>query len=610
MEPRVKAIEDLGRRLLIGGGAIGTRLRESAGAAYRLVELLNLRAPDAVRAVHRDYRDAGADALLANTFAANPLTLAEADAAEACEAVNRAGVALAREVAGDGCDVWASVGPLSLGLRLDDFPHDRLLAAYATQCRALAGADALVLETFAEPREAAAALAAATATGLPVIFQMGHTGRGQSGLLRMDVLLDLAVRAGVRAIGVNCRHPGEILEAARHLATRTALPLVVAPNAGSPTIDRGRVLYRLPPEEFVQLAEAAWERGVAMVAGCCGTGPEHVRAAVARLRGRAVRPREPAATPASVSAASPVAPHAAENPVRRLMRSDRFLVSVEVRADRGSPVAALCEAAVELAAAGADFVDVPDKPGASVSRDAAVVAARLQEDAGKPAIVHRAAIHGNLLEAHSSLIGYGDLGLHGVLALTGDSPSIGPLGSVASRVGDLKSSVELLRLIRTLRDGATLSGEPIRDPPDLCAGCAMGQPTPAHLEWLRRKLDAGAEFVFSQPIFDWESAERLLEAVTPLTARLFVGLMPLVSRKNAEFLAQGRIPGIRAPASLVAQFARYERPEDQRRFGWDLAADLVARLAHAARSLYLIPPFGQRGYSDAADLVRTVRSRR
>jgi homocysteine S-methyltransferase len=263
-----------------------------------------------------------------------------------------------------------------------------------------------------------------------------------------------------------------------------------------------------------------------------------------------------------------------------------------------------------LAAAGADLLDVPDKPGASVSRDAAVVAAQLQEHAGKPAIVHRAAIHGNLLEAHSALIGYGDLGLHGVLALTGDPPSIGPLGSVATRVGDLKSSVELLRLIRTLREGTTVAGEPIRDPPDLCAGCAVGQPTPAHLEWLRRKLDAGAEFVFSQPVFDRDSAERLLEAVTPLTARLFVGLMPLVSRKNAEFLAQGRIPGIRAPEALAQAFARYERAEDQRRFGLDLAADLTARLVRAARGLYLIPPFGKRGYADAAQLVRLARAAR
>lgn len=596
----------LGSAFVIGSGAMGTLLRERAGA-YRLVELLNLAAPDAVRDAHAAYRDAGSRVLVTNTFSANPLGLADADAAAQCGEINRRGVALAREVVGAAGAVWGSVGPLSLGLRHDDFPHEQMVAIYAEQCRALAGADALLLETFIDPREAAAALAAATATGLPVIFQMGNTGRGATGRHRMELLLQLAEKAGVQAVGTNCRPPNELMEAVRYLVGATRLPVTAAPNAGNPSIDRGLVHYPLTPDEFLTLARAVHALGAAMIAGCCGTTPAHIRAVAGELQGLPVRPRVAPAEAVSAGIKAPAAGGPAENPVRTLMQSDAFLISVEIRADRTSEVASICAGALEVAEAGADLFDVPDKPGASVGRDAAVVAARLQEATGKPAMAHRAAIHVNLLEAHTALIGQWDLGLRGLLVVTGDPPSMGPLGAMASRVADLKSSVELLRLIRTIRQGATITGEPIRQPPDLCAGCTVGRPVPAHLEWLRKKLEAGAEFVYSQPVFDVETFERLRDMVAPLGVRFFPGVMPLVSRRNAEFLAGGNIPGIKVPDALVESFGRFEKAEDQRRYGLDHATELSLAIARQSQGLYVIMPFGKSCYRDSAALVRAVR---
>jgi homocysteine S-methyltransferase len=294
--------------------------------------------------------------------------------------------------------------------------------------------------------------------------------------------------------------------------------------------------------------------------------------------------------------------------VRQAIESDRTVISVEIRADRGDDLTGICAGALDVVAAGADLLDVPDKPGATVGRDAAVVAARLQEVTGRPAIAHRTAIHCNLLEAHTHLIGAWDLGLRGLLALTGDPPSIGPLGAVTSRVMDVRSSVELLRLVRTLRSGATVTGDPIRDPPDFCAGCAVGRPDPSHIEWLRRKVDAGSEFVFSQPVFDFDEFRRLQDSVGPLGLRLFPGILPIVSARNALFLAGGNVPGIRVPDALVAGFARFECAADQRKFGLDQATDLACRVVPAARALYLIMPFGRRCYTDSAALVRAVRS--
>ena len=249
----------LGSRVWIGSGAMGTGLRATGGGADEPVELLNLRRPEAVVALHRAYRDAGSQFLVTNTFAANPVALEDADAADACEAVNRAGVSLARDAAGGMLRVWASVGPLDLGLRLDDYDDDALLGFYRRQCGALREADALLLETFTVLREARAALRAAAETGLPVIFQIGNMGGGDSRWERADRLLDDAHRAGVVAVGTNCLHPGDIVQMAGHLAARTALPVTAAPNAAHPQIHRGRIRYAFTDAALASMG-ATWRR--------------------------------------------------------------------------------------------------------------------------------------------------------------------------------------------------------------------------------------------------------------------------------------------------------------------------------------------------------------
>jgi homocysteine S-methyltransferase len=182
---------------------------------------------------------------------------------------------------------------------------------------------------------------------------------------------------------------------------------------------------------------------------------------------------------------------------------------------------------------------------------------------------------------------------------------------MARPVSDLKSSVELLRLVRRMREeGRTLNGEPIEDAPDFCAGCATGQPTAQQAAWLRRKIEAGAEFVFSQPVFDEDGFRRLHEAAGGLGARLFVGLMPLVSRRSAQFLGAGRIPGIRVPPAVVEGISRYERADDQRRHGLEQACRLARAVAAQAAGAYVIAPFGRTCYADAAEVVRALAGAR
>jgi len=297
----------------------------------------------------------------------------------------------------------------------------------------------------------------------------------------------------------------------------------------------------------------------------------------------------------------------AANPIRSLMDGERFVISVEIRAERTRSLDEIVQGASMVQKAGADMFDVPDNPGATVGRDAMVTAARLQSELHIPAIGHLGVTQSNLMRLHSSLIGCWDLGLRGLLAVTGDAPSMGHLGNLAHRVLDVRSSVELLRLIRQLREGRIINGEVLADPPDFCAGCAIARPIPAQIKWLQAKIDAGAEFVFSQPVFTMDDFRRLRDAVAGLPIRFFPGILPLVSRRNAAFLAGGRVPGIVVPQEIVEGFDRYELSVDQRRFGLEKACELSESIAGDAAGLYLIMPFGKTCYEDAAKIVRHVR---
>lgn len=600
----------LGRKVLIGSGAIGTCLRQAGGTGDEPVELLNLRQPEMVKGLHAAYRAAGSQILVTNTFAANSLFFGDAGVAALCEETNLAGVALAREAGGSACLVWASVGPLGLGLRLEDYPAEALIAVYREQCNALKRADALLLETFVDVREARAALAAATQTGLPVIFQIGNTGGGSHRWHRVDQLLAEAHRARVTAVGTNCHHPNEIVRVASYIGAHTELPVTASPNAGHPRIERGAVTYEFTPDDFAAAAATLADAGVAVIGGCCGTTPDHIRRMARVLGERTVAPGPRLVISAGESPVLPGRSDRGDNPIRQLMKSNRFIISVEIRADRSQSLDAIVEGASMVAAAGSDMFDVPDNPGATVGRDAMVTAARLQSDLQIPSICHFSVTQSNLMRLHSTLIGCWDSGLRGLLAVTGDAPSMGHLGSLAHRVVDVRSSVELLRLIRGMRDGKIINGEGLADPPDFCAGCAVGRPTPAQIKWLNVKIDAGAEFGFSQPVFTLDDYKKLRDALAGLPIRFFPGIMPLISHRSAAFLASGRIPGIAVPEDVVSGFTRYESPADQHRLGLDQACELAAGIAEEAQGLYLIMPFGKSCYEDAARIVRHVRARR
>lgn len=595
----------LRNKLLIGSGAIATCLRKTHGGLDP-VELLNVTQPELVTALHKQYKKAGSNILITNTFAANYLALDDAGIADQCENINRQGVEHAREAAEKDCAVWASIGPLSLGLRHDDFSQSQLVDIYSQQCDALCEADALVLETFTDVREARAAVAAASQSELPFILQIGNLGYKDEQWDRIEQFIELGESSGAIAIGTNCGHPTEIITVAEYLASRTHLPITASPNAGQPVIKRGAIIYDLSPADYLNIAKRLASVGVSVIGGCCGTTPEHI-AKIADLANKPVVHREHIESKLRTHTVKHSDNQTGINMIRDLISSDKFIISVEIRPERKQTMDQILAGASIIAEAGADMFDVPDNPGATIGRDAVIVASALQRTLHIPSISHMTVTQSNLLQIHSRLIGCWDMGLQGILAVTGDSPSIGELAHSANRVKDLRSSVELLRLIKMMKDGNTINGQPIANSPNLCAGASTGIPNTAQLAWLKKKIEAGAEYVFSQPVFSYEDFEEMHEAIMHLNIRLFPGIMPLSSAKNADYLSSGKIPGIKVPKALAEEFARYPDKKDQKRLGIDKALELAHKIAAQAQGLYLIMPFGRSCYEDAAEIVTSLK---
>jgi len=630
---------NLNNAVLIGDGALGTQLQKLSGKADILPESFNLTEAGGalIKKIHDEYIRSGAQIIETNTFAANFPRLERLGLGNECEEINKRGAAIARCASAGSVLVAGSVGPLDLGLSARDGETDVLLGYFRSQMSALknGGVDLLMLETFSSPFEARLALSVAVETGLPVLFLMGGQSIARP-YARKAVLemIALAHEFKVSALGVNCVGPYDLGMALDILSKNTDLPLLAYPNAGAPTIERGVVKYDLPVKALVDEAEKWLQSGVVVFGGCCGTGPEHIQALSSALKGKTPRVRSRGEssmfTPAGASlgeafpkrsaggAVCPAGgrerekhgPLISDNPIRaKLCSGTRPLIAVEIKPALSRSLEATVAAAERIAECGVDFFSVPDNPAANPNRDAMACAYLLQQKHKIPVIMHKTATQTNALHITSYLLGAFDLGLRGVLAVTGDSPGAGAFDRIAGRVNDLRSSIELLRLISLLREGVLVNGQSLPYPADFAAGCAFaaGAGLKAQLAWLSQKIDAGAEFVFTQPVFSAVDYLRVQESLAKFSIKKFIGVLPLLSVRQCLAIQSGRIPGIGAPPDVVEKISGYTGPEDQLRAGMELALSLVSEMAASADGIYLIMPFHKDSAGLTAGLIRAVK---
>ncbi|MDT8441203.1 MAG: bifunctional homocysteine S-methyltransferase/methylenetetrahydrofolate reductase [Desulfuromonadales bacterium] len=581
--------------VLVGDGAMGTQLYHRGAPLDSVFEYLNLIRPEMVGRVHSDYLAAGAGLIETNTFGANALRLDGFGLAGKVAAINLAGARLARAAAGDEGLVAGAVGPLPVRAGDPEPDAAQCRRVFAEQMQALAdgGVDCLLLETFARVGQLELAVQTATATGLPVIAQLafaegGFTGDG----LTVEAAAARLEGLPLLAIGANCgAGPRELLAVLRRLAAVSRLPLSAFANSGYPEYVDGRHIYLTTPDYFARLGREMVEAGASLIGGCCGTGPEQIVALATVLRDR-----RPGARHLAAPSAAPPTGNAPPPAVARRHFLDgwgeRPVVTVELDLPRGLAVDKTLARARQLAAAGVDAINLAENPLAKIRIGNLALAGKIQEQTGIETIVHVTGRDRNLIGLHSELMGAHLLGIRSVLAVTGD-PVVGP-ESGASNVFDL-NSIGLLKLLTALNSGHNLFGAELGGRTDFLAGAAFN-PNAADLSGqlhkLRKKIDAGARFIQTQPVFDPALPAKLVPALAPFNVPVLLGIMPLVSERNAEFL-HNEVPGIQLPATVRVRMRGMTGAAGMAE-GLAIAGEVIAAAQAAGiTGYYLIPPFGR-----------------
>ena len=596
----------LARQILVCDGAIGTELRKRIPAHLQCLNACNIDDAYApiVEAIHRAYRDAGADVIQTNTYQANREALAPHGLAEQVSAINRAGVQHARAVAGDTHYVAGSVGPLPFHAQ----PEPSIKAIrrlFKEQMDALvdAGADLLLLETFVSKKQAEIATKQALTYDVPVIAEISGISGGTVGAgVDVRVFAQELEQLGAHAVGINCRGPHDLVEAMELLAPVIRVPLVVQPNAGNPRVEQGEIAlsYTVDAEIFSDYVRKLVELGANMIGGCCGTTPGYT----ARIR-QAVAQQAPGRTPIKREARIFVLPRAhrvrhrdrvvsptIENPVQQVFETRERVVSVEARANTFPQLRALLKEAKTLAAIGVDLFDVTDNSGAVVNIGAVGTAYRLQQATQIPTLIHWTTRSRNLISMQSHLLEAETLGIRGIVALSGDHPKVGPY-ETASLVPDVRGAVQLMKLIARLNRGELADGSSIGEP---CAfyyggGFTIAENLNPHVKHLASKVAAGAKFAYTQPVWTFEDIARAQKAAEHLGIKILYGILPLTGFRSASYLRDNL--GLYIPQFIVDKF-RDLGDTAAHELGMKLTLDLVQEIRHQdsvpVDGIYLIPP--------------------
>ena len=601
----------LRQRILVTDGAVGTRLQALTGNTQACIDGFNLDSAysEIVSLVHRSYVEAGSDLIFTNTYGANAVKLDRYARKNQVLAINEEGARLARKAAGDRVMVAGSLGPLEWAGGGDEACEERFVEIFREQIEGLVngGVDLLIFETFQDLVESRAALTAAQERDLPVIFSIGGVTNGRTSLgVEAEELALLAAAMGVDAVGVNCRGTFDILESVQRIAQTVSLPLIAMPNAGSPEIDRGRVAYRAEPHFFKDYAQRLIASGVQVIGGCCGTGPEHIRQMADAARGKPLPGQRSVSDVRVLTRTTIIEPSEVrtESEVERVFREVPFIVSVEMRTARTGDFKGFLDAGRRLSRRGVHLFDVPDNAGAKVSVDPMVSAFRLQEETRIPTIMHLSAASRNLIAIQSYLLGCWETGVRSILAVTGDHPNVGDHDKYATRVNDIKSSVNLLKLMGGLNEGRLFNGSACQRTNFFCgAGFNPMRKMAPQLKWLEKKIEAGAKFLYTQPLYCHEDVKHMLKELKPFGLPVLVGILPLSSRRNAEFFAAGKIPGVIIPDHILDLYREVETPEEGIELGVKLASEFLADLNGAVEGCYLIPPFTKDKYQRIEEIL-------
>lgn len=607
---------ELQSKLIVADGAMGTMLYSKGVFINRCFDELNLSNPQLVKDVHCDYVRAGARVVETNTFGANRVRLKAFGLAEKLRAINEAGVRLAREAAGEKAFVAGAIGPLGAQIEpLGPLSFAETRAAFREQAEALiaAGIDLIVLETFYdvdEIREAIRAVREAASPEMVIVAQVTVNDDGSlrdgAGTETFTLILD---ELPVDAIGVNCSAgPKVVLETIERMAQYTRKPLTAMPNAGLPASIEGRNIYLCSPEYMAQYSRRFVQAGVRLIGGCCGTTPEHIKQICSE-----VRSLQPSQTRASVvesvkaeAQRLPKYPIEAKSELGRKLAAGKFVAFVEILPPRG------IDASKEIAGAalcrdhGIDCINVPDGPRASARLSAQVTCQLIQQHANIEAVLHFCCRDRNILSIQSELLGANAVGVRNLICITGDPPRMGAYPD-ATAVFDV-DSIGLANIVNNLNQGLDLGGNPIGSQTSLLLGVGANPGALNMDEELRRfdwKIQAGAEYAVTQPVFDLDLLEQFLRRVEQYKIPVIAGIWPLTSYRNAEFMVNElRVP---VPGDYMERMRLCSTAEQARTEGVLIAQEMASRVRNLVQGVQLSAPFGR--YEMAVQVAEALGER-
>ena len=605
-------------RPVLADGAMGTVLYARGIFINRCYDDLNLSDPGLILSIHEEYLQSGAEILETNTFGANRFRLARHGLAGKVAEINTAGVRLARQAvehlkdkqAGEAW-VAGSVGPL--GVRLEPLGKtslDEAREAFAEQIAALAGAgvDMLIIETMPALNEAREALTAARemAPELPVLAMV--TVDDDSNCLDGSSPEQAAAKLtewGANAVGVNCSTgPATVLTAIEAMRKATTLPLAAMPNAGMPRAVEGRNIYLCSPEYMASFARKAIAAGAQFVGGCCGTTPNHIRAMRSAMRAIDAQARVESTGPAlEISTETPPAPLRERSRIGALVEQGAFITLVEIVPPKGINCVKEIEGARLLAGLGVHAINVPDSPRASARMSAQSLCIQIQQHTGIETVLHYTCRDRNILSIQSDLLGASSIGLKNILCLTGDPPKLGNYPD-ATAVFDV-DAIGLVNIVRRLNHGLDIGANSIGASTNLTIAVAANPGVPDIENELRRfkyKVEAGAEYAITQPVFDLRLLEIFLERIKDYRIPVIAGIWPLTSLRNAEFMKNDL--RVSMPEEIMLRMAQTTSPDAAKREGVLIAQEMLEAVRPFVQGVQVSAPFGR--YALAAEVIASV----
>lgn len=596
------------KKILLFDGAMGTLLYQKGVYINRCYDELNLSSPSLVADCHREYIAAGADVVETNTFGANRVKLLGHGFEDRLEEINSEGARLACEAAGDSALVAGAVGPL--GIKIEPWgptSTDEARGMFAEQISFLCagGVDCICLETFGDLNEIHQALVAAKEVcSLPVVAHMTLQGDGDSLYGTPPELFARRLEEwGADIVGVNCSVGPEVaLQAVERIARVVSCPIVIQPNAGVPRNVEGRNIYLASPEYFEEYTKRFLLVGARVVGGCCGTTPDHIKAMRKAVNAAAPEARTRIQVlnghaPATLDEGVEERPFATRSALAAKLAGGEFVSSLELVPPRGHVLRRVLTRAGAAMKGGIDVINIPDGPRASARMSPLAMAVRIQQELGVETLLHYTCRDRNLLGMQSDLLGAFSLGLRNLLIITGDPPKMGDYPD-ATAVFDV-DAIGLTNMVTRLNRGLDLGGNSIGTPTEFVIGVGVN-PGAINLEFeIKRfywKVDAGAHFAITQPVFDVTLLENFLETIDKhgLKLPILAGIWPLLSLRNAEFM-NNEVPGASVPDDIMQRMAKAQEKggDYARKTGIQIARETFARVKPLVQGIQVSPPFGK-----------------